>query len=69
MRKKQAYVMSRLDMAKVAYEKVDITTDVAVKTEMRKIANNDTAIPPQIVVGDKYCGASCVIVCIYLKKV
>ena len=58
MRKKQAFVFSRLDMAKVAYERVDITTDVAIKTEMRKIANDDTVIPPQIVVGDKYCGVS-----------
>ena len=68
MRKKQAFVFSRLDMAKVAYERVDITTDVAIKTEMRKIANDDTVIPPQIVVGDKYCGVSILFYILFCEK-
>ena len=68
MRKKQAFVFSRLDMAKVAYERVDITTDVAIKTEMRKIANDDTAIPPQIVVGDKHCGVSILFIYFFVKS-
>ena len=47
-----------LDAKKIAHNDVDITQDSELKDQMRRIACNDTALPPQISNGDQYCGVS-----------
>ena len=46
-----------LDSKKIAYEMRDISTDDDAKLKMREIAG-ERAQPPQIAIGDTYCGVS-----------
>ncbi|KAJ8008695.1 hypothetical protein DPEC_G00081080 [Dallia pectoralis] len=56
LKQQQTQIFSFLDSKKIKYQAVDITQGPQVKEEMRKKIGNPTALPPQIVNGDKYCG-------------
>ena len=45
-----------LDSKKIAYTKIDISADESAKEEMRKLAKDPKALPPQLANGDQYCG-------------
>lgn len=45
-----------LDGKRIQYQLVDISQDNALRDEMRTLAGNPKATPPQIVNGDQYCG-------------
>ena len=45
-----------LDGKRIQYQLVDISQDNALRDEMRALAGNPKATPPQIVNGDQYCG-------------
>lgn len=45
-----------LDGKRIQYQLVDISQDNALREEMRALAGNPKATPPQIVNGDQYCG-------------
>ena len=45
-----------LDGKKIPYDVVDVAASQESKAKMREIANNPTAVPPQIANGDTYCG-------------
>ena len=47
-----------LQSKKIPFESVDIAASQDEKLNMRMIANNPTALPPQICNGEKYCGVS-----------
>lgn len=47
-----------LSSKKIKYRAVDITQNPEDKDLMRKIANNPTALPPQIANESTYCGVS-----------
>lgn len=48
-----------LDSKKIEYVKIDIAADEAAKVEMRRIAGDPKALPPQLSNGGEYCGVSC----------
>ncbi|XP_041661782.1 SH3 domain-binding glutamic acid-rich-like protein 3 [Cheilinus undulatus] len=56
IRKKQDRIFSVLDSKKIKYERVDITQCSDDKDKMRKLAQNPTALAPQICKGDTYLG-------------
>ncbi|XP_054875922.1 SH3 domain-binding glutamic acid-rich-like protein 3 [Poeciliopsis prolifica] len=56
MKKNQERIFSVLTSKKIAFKQVDITQNSKDKDLMRKMANNPTALPPQIFNGDVYCG-------------
>ena len=45
-----------LEAKKIDFEQIDIAADASYKDKMRQLANNPTALPPQICNGDEYCG-------------
>ena len=45
-----------LDSKKIAYTKIDISADESAKEEMRKLAGDPKALPPQLANGNQYCG-------------
>lgn len=45
-----------LDGKRIQYQLVDISQDNALRDEMRTLAGNPKATPPQIVNGNHYCG-------------
>lgn len=45
-----------LDGKRIQYQLLDISQDNALRDEMRALAGNPTATPPQIVNGNTYCG-------------
>uniref|UniRef100_A0A8C0LEC8 SH3 domain-binding glutamic acid-rich-like protein 3 n=1 Tax=Canis lupus dingo TaxID=286419 RepID=A0A8C0LEC8_CANLU len=52
----QSEVTRILDGKRIQYQLVDISQDNALRDEMRALAGNPKATPPQIVNGDQYCG-------------
>ena len=44
------------------FDKFDIASDPDKKAEMRKMAGNERALPPQLAVGEKFLGVSFVCV-------
>ncbi|XP_004083741.1 SH3 domain-binding glutamic acid-rich-like protein 3 [Oryzias latipes] len=56
VKKRQERINSVLSSKKIAYKSIDITQKPEHKDLMRKIANNPTAMPPQIANGSNYCG-------------
>lgn len=58
MRKAQTEIESTLQANKIDYEIKDIAASSRDKIRMRSYANNEKALPPQIVNGNHYCGVS-----------
>ncbi|KAM6906457.1 SH3 domain-binding glutamic acid-rich-like protein 3 [Lycodopsis pacificus] len=56
MKKHQQHIFNVLSSKKIKFDAVDIAQDCAVKDLMRKLVGDQTALPPQIVNGDNYCG-------------
>ncbi|XP_045142758.1 SH3 domain-binding glutamic acid-rich-like protein 3 [Echinops telfairi] len=56
IKSRQSEVMRILDGMRIQYQLVDISQDNALREEMRTLAGNSKATPPQIVNGDQYCG-------------
>ncbi|XP_060947353.1 SH3 domain-binding glutamic acid-rich-like protein 3 [Limanda limanda] len=56
IKKDQQKIEMTLDSLKIPYTNVDIAQNVEDKDEMRRIAGDPTALPPQICNGDTYCG-------------
>ncbi|XP_035000053.1 SH3 domain-binding glutamic acid-rich-like protein 3 [Hippoglossus stenolepis] len=56
IKKHQQKIEMILDSLKIPYENVDISQKEENKVEMRRIAGNPVALPPQICNGDIYCG-------------
>ncbi|KAI3363757.1 hypothetical protein L3Q82_001371 [Scortum barcoo] len=56
MRKRQDRIFSILESKKILFQRVDISQNSEDKDLMRKLAGNPTALPPQIVNGNNYCG-------------
>ena len=50
-----------LESKKIPFERYDISANSDFKDRMRKLANNPTALAPQLANGDDYCG-----VCIFI---
>ena len=55
-KKHQQKIQTVLDSKKIKYDIVDISSNDDAKTKMRAIADNPSALPPQISNGDQYCG-------------
>uniref|UniRef100_A0A8B9L1I1 Zgc:153284 n=1 Tax=Astyanax mexicanus TaxID=7994 RepID=A0A8B9L1I1_ASTMX len=58
VKQRQSEIFQFLDSKKIIYRALDITQSSDVKDEMRRKVGNNTALPPQIFNGDKYCGVS-----------
>ncbi|XP_076026970.1 SH3 domain-binding glutamic acid-rich-like protein 3 [Genypterus blacodes] len=58
IKKKQQNIESILESKKIDFKLVDIAQNSDDKDRMRVLAGNPTALPPQIVNGDVYCGDS-----------
>jgi uncharacterized ubiquitin-like protein YukD len=56
IRNHQSQIKRVLDCKKIEYKEVDISASEEDKNKMRKIAEDDKALPPQIANGDTYCG-------------
>lgn len=56
IKSQQSEVTRVLDGKRIQYQLVDISQDNALRDEMRALAGNPKATPPQIVNGDQYCG-------------
>ncbi|XP_061040676.1 LOW QUALITY PROTEIN: SH3 domain-binding glutamic acid-rich-like protein 3 [Eubalaena glacialis] len=56
IKSQQSEVTRILDGKRIQYQLVDISQDNALRDEMRALAGNPKATPPQIVNGDQYCG-------------
>ncbi|CAN9507408.1 unnamed protein product [Ophioblennius macclurei] len=56
MKKEQERVFSILESKNIFHIKVDIAQNADDKDRMRNLANDKTALPPQICNGNKYCG-------------
>ncbi|KAG8506720.1 SH3 domain-binding glutamic acid-rich-like protein 3, partial [Galemys pyrenaicus] len=56
IKSQQSEVTRILDGKRIPYLLVDISQDNALRDEMRALAGNPKATPPQIVNGDQYCG-------------
>uniref|UniRef100_F7FNU3 SH3 domain-binding glutamic acid-rich-like protein 3 n=1 Tax=Rattus norvegicus TaxID=10116 RepID=F7FNU3_RAT len=56
IKSQQSEVTRILDGKRIQYQLVDISQDNALRDEMRTLAGNPKATPPQIVNGDHYCG-------------
>ncbi|XP_078001700.1 SH3 domain-binding glutamic acid-rich-like protein 3 isoform X2 [Phascolarctos cinereus] len=56
IKSQQSEVTRILDGKRIQYELVDISQDNALREEMRNLAGDPKAIPPQICNGNKYCG-------------
>ncbi|OCT94443.1 hypothetical protein XELAEV_18012114mg [Xenopus laevis] len=56
IKSKQNEIMLILDSKCIKYERVDISVDNNIRTEMREKCGNPTAIPPQIFNDDQFCG-------------
>ncbi|KAG9269789.1 SH3 domain-binding glutamic acid-rich-like protein 3 [Astyanax mexicanus] len=56
VKQRQSEIFQFLDSKKIIYRALDITQSSDVKDEMRRKVGNNTALPPQIFNGDKYCG-------------
>ncbi|XP_057640868.1 SH3 domain-binding glutamic acid-rich-like protein 3 [Chionomys nivalis] len=56
IKSQQSEVTRILDGKRIEYQLVDISQDNALRDEMRALAGNPKATPPQIVNGDQYCG-------------
>ena len=62
IKKKQEFIFRILDSKFIKYEEIDITCDEDAKQFMRQNAppsgNQRVPLPPQVFVGDDYCGVS-----------
>lgn len=58
IKKRQQQILDVLSSKKVEFEAIDISQDSNIKDEMRKMANDATALPPQICNGNEHCGVS-----------
>ncbi|XP_072465556.1 SH3 domain-binding glutamic acid-rich-like protein 3 isoform X2 [Notamacropus eugenii] len=56
IKSQQSEVTRILDGKRIQYELVDISQDNALREEMRTLAGDPKAIPPQICNGNQYCG-------------
>ncbi|XP_074074129.1 SH3 domain-binding glutamic acid-rich-like protein 3 [Macrotis lagotis] len=56
IKSQQSEVTRILDGKRIQYELVDISQDNALREEMRALAGDPKAIPPQICNGNQYCG-------------
>nr|1J0F_A Chain A, SH3 domain-binding glutamic acid-rich-like protein 3 [Mus musculus] len=56
IKSQQSEVTRILDGKRIQYQLVDISQDNALRDEMRTLAGNPKATPPQIVNGNHYCG-------------
>ena len=56
IKKHQQKIEMILDSKKIEYEKLDVAADETLKTRMRELSGNPTAIPPQLFNDDQYCG-------------
>lgn len=56
IKSQQSEVTRILDGKRIQYQLVDISQDNALRDEMRALAGNPKATPPQIVNGDQCCG-------------
>ncbi|KAI9544236.1 hypothetical protein NQZ68_005286 [Dissostichus eleginoides] len=56
IKKKQQKILDVLSAKKIEFEAIDISQDSKTKDEMRALANDPTALPPQICNGNEYCG-------------
>ncbi|XP_033932547.1 SH3 domain-binding glutamic acid-rich-like protein 3 [Pseudochaenichthys georgianus] len=56
IKKRQQQILDVLSSKKVEFEAIDISQDSNTKDEMRKMANDATALPPQICNGNEHCG-------------
>ena len=62
LKKKQQKIMDILSSKGFDFDKFDIASDPDKKAEMRKLAGNERALPPQLAVGEKFLGVSFVCV-------
>ncbi|XP_076813022.1 SH3 domain-binding glutamic acid-rich-like protein 3 [Clavelina lepadiformis] len=56
IKKKQQKILMTLEGKKFPFEQIDITSDSAKKDEMREIAGDPKALPPQLANGKDYLG-------------
>ena len=58
IKKKQQKILDILVSKKFDFDKFDIASNPDAKAEMRKLAGNERALPPQLAVGEKFLGVS-----------
>ncbi|KAK5880255.1 hypothetical protein CesoFtcFv8_023303 [Champsocephalus esox] len=56
IKKRQQKILDVLSSKKVEFEAIDISQDSKIKDEMREMANDAMALPPQICNGNEHCG-------------
>jgi len=56
IKKKQQKILDILVSKKFDFDKFDIASNPDAKAEMRKLAGNERALPPQLAVGEKFLG-------------
>ncbi|KAI7794287.1 SH3 domain-binding glutamic acid-rich-like protein 3 [Triplophysa rosa] len=56
VKQQQSEIFQFLDAKKIKYFAVDISQSPEKKEEMKKKVGNQSAMPPQVFNGDKYCG-------------
>jgi hypothetical protein len=58
IKKQQQKIEMILDSKKIPYDKRDVAASEEDKKKMRELSGNQTALPPQLVNGEQYCGVS-----------
>lgn len=56
IKKKQQRIKNILDGKKVSYTEIDIAQNADDKNKMRELMGDETALPPQIFVGESHLG-------------
>ena len=54
----QLRITTLLEAHKIPFNIIDVADDDDALERMRTLAENETALPPQIANGDEYCGVS-----------
>ena len=58
IKKRQMHIRSMLEAQKIPFEVVDVAQDQEALGKMRRLVDDEEALPPQIMNGDVYCGVS-----------
>ena len=58
IKKQQQHIEFVLEANKIKYEMIDVAASDRARIRMRSYADNDKALPPQIVKGHQYLGVS-----------
>ncbi|XP_068698276.1 SH3 domain-binding glutamic acid-rich-like protein 3 [Montipora foliosa] len=56
IKKRQMHIRSMLEAQKIPFEVVDVAQDQEALEKMRRLVDDEEALPPQIMNGDVYCG-------------